>query len=426
MDNMDNKTPRDAQGADTPAMNERKNAQGDAHDIPVEVPNGGNENEYNRPDMQEGSGFKVSFDFEGEYSDLPDDAPLRVRRTRRSGCIGGAMFIVSIVCVSLLLASLLWLAATDVLGFAKDDIPVVITIPREFTVESVAEILRDEGLIKYEKLFVMFADFSDDFMETVTPGTYELNMNYDYRAIIKSMSVKSGARMTTDITIPEGYTLRQIFNLLDREGICAADDMWEAATKTEFDYEFLADIPKGDRLRLEGFLFPDTYTFYYGDSPTAVLRKMLDNFKVRFKEAWYEQAEDMGYSVREIVIIASMIEREAGAPSDRAKIASVIYNRLNSTEIPRLEIDATINYVIAGTDEAFSTSYDSPYNTYRNNGLPPGAIANPGLAAITAALNPEETDYFFYALSTDEDRHHEFFKTYEEQRAFVESDLYGG
>ena len=397
-----------------------------------ERPDAAPENENNKP-SGEGSGFDVTFDFDREYRDVPDnedeedyDAPIQRRRSRRTGCIGGAMFMLVIVCVSLVLAALLWLGATDLLGFGKGDASVVVTIPRTFTVDDVADILSEAGLIKYKGLFKFFVKLSDDFEETVTPGTYEVSANYDYRALIKSMSRKSGSRMTTTVTIPEGYTLRQIFNRLEEEGVCPAEELWEAATNSDLSYDFLKDAKKGDRLRLEGFLFPDTYTFWYGESAPNVLQKMLDNFGNRFKTEWYEQAEQMGYTVREIVIIASIIEREAGSASDRPMIASVIYNRLNSENTRRLEIDATINYVIAGTDLPFSTSLDDPYNTYRNEGLPPGPIANPGVASIQAALNPNDTDFFFYALSKAEDRSHKFSKTYEEHVAFVESDEYGG
>ncbi|MDR0904590.1 MAG: endolytic transglycosylase MltG [Oscillospiraceae bacterium] len=369
--------------------------------------------------------FDVNFDFEGEYNDVPDDAPLHRRRTRRTGCLGGVMFLIVIICVSLVLASILWLAATDVLGFGGADKLVIITVPRAFTMDEVTENLRDLGLIKYEGLFKLYSKFSHS-EETIVPGTYELNLSYDYRAIVYGMSAKSGARVTTGVTFPEGLTMAQMFKLLDETGVCSAEDLWLAATNTEFDYAFLEGTETGDRHRLEGFLFPDTYTFWLGDSPARVLRKMLDTFELRFQAEWYTKAEELGYTPREIIIIASIIEREAGAESDRTKIASVIYNRLKSSDIKRLEIDATIYYAIAETGEKFSTSVESPYNTYRVEGLPPGAISNPGVASIKAALNPDKTGFYYYALTKDEDRHHAFFGTYEEQRKFVESDQYGG
>jgi UPF0755 protein len=216
-----------------------------------------------------------------------------------------------------------------------------------------------------------------------------------------------------------------MFKALEDKYVCFAEDLWEAVANETFDYTFLKDAPAlGDRHRLEGFLFPDTYTFYVNDSPTRVLKKMLDNFKTKFKQEYIDLADERGMTVRQIVNVAAMIEREAGADSDRPLIASVIYNRLKSTDFPHLEIDATIYYAIAETDEVFSKELDSPYNTYLHEGQPPGPISNPGLKSIKAALAPAETKFYYYALSKE--GRHEFFKTYEEHQKFVNSDLYAG
>ena len=373
-----------------------------------------------RPEKERG--FKVNFDFDREYEDVPKETLVHVKRTRRTGCFGSVLFSVFIICVSVILAALMWLATTDILGFGTDDGAVQVTVPEDFTVEDIAELLYKADLVKYKSLFLFYSNFSN-IEEKILPGTYELDRGFDYRALVYGMS-KTGSRVTVDVLFPEGYTLLQIFNTLEENKVCTAEKMWEAAAETDFDYEFLKGISLGDSHRLEGFLFPDTYTFYIGDTPTRVLTIMLNNFNNRFKEEYYEKAELLGYSVRDIVIIASMIEREASTDEDRPLVASVIYNRLSSDEYPRLEIDATIRYVIAETGEAFSTSLNSPYNTYKNNGLPPGAISNPGLKSIQAALDPDETPFYFYALKHDGS--HKFSETFDEHVAFVNSDEYGG
>ena len=135
-------------------------------------------------------------------------------------------------------------------------------------------------------------------------------------------------------------------------------------------------------------------------------------------------AEDMGYSVHEIMIIASMIERETADDAERPRIAAVIYNRLNSPNFPLLQIDATIHYAIAGTGIPFSTSVESEFNTYLHEGLPPGPIANPGIQSIRAALFPDTTNEFFYALNRSGT--HNFFTNYNDHTNFVNSDQYGG
>lgn len=367
--------------------------------------------------------FHVNFDFEGEYRDVPDNRPLRPKRQKRTGCLGGFMYAVFVICICLLLASLLWLAATDILGFGNENESVQITVPQDFTIDKIADMLYERGLIKYEFLFKMYADFSD--AETkITAGTFVLNKNYDYRALVNGMNIHGGKRVEVDVVIPEGYTLKQIFELFAANNVCTEDELWEAATNYDFKYDFLDAATLGDRYRLEGFLFPDTYTFYMGDTPTRAISKMLDNFKKKFTEEFIARAAELGYSTRDIVIIASMIEKEAGGDSDRDLIASVIYNRLNSKSLKKLQIDATIYYAIAETGEEFSTEIDSPYNTYMVEGLPIGPISNPGIDSIRAALYPETTKYYYYALNKSGT--HNFFKDFDSQQAFVHSDEYGG
>jgi UPF0755 protein len=368
--------------------------------------------------------FNVDFDFDGEYRDLPDDRPVRPRREKRSGCLGGIIYAVFIICVCLLLASLAWLAATDVLGLGNEDEKVQVTIPQDFTIDEVADILHKNGLIKYEFLFKLYADFSEA-EKKITTGTFWLNKNYDYRALVNGMNVRGGKRVEIDVVIPEGYTLKQIFELFEVNGVCTEKELWDAAANYDFKYSFLDADTLGDSHRLEGYLFPDTYRFFVGDNPSRAIEKMLKRFNEKFTPEYITRAAELGYSVRDIITIASMIEKEAGNDdTDRDLIASVIYNRLGSNSLKRLQIDATIYYAIAETGEAFSTDIDSPYNTYVVEGLPAGPISNPGVNAIRAALYPVTSKYYYYAANKNGT--HNFFKDFESHQAFVNSDEYGG
>jgi UPF0755 protein len=154
------------------------------------------------------------------------------------------------------------------------------------------------------------------------------------------------------------------------------------------------------------------------------INRMLNQFSRRFIEDYRYRAAELGVPIRDIVNIAAMIERETGSHEESPRIASVIYNRLASPNFPFLNIDATIVYAIQGTDIPFSTTLDHPFNTNINPGLPPGPIANPGIASIRAALFPEDTNYFFYALNLEGT--HNFFRNYDQHRAFVQSDQFGG
>jgi len=370
--------------------------------------------------------FEVKFDFDRVYDDYKEPGePHAIQRSRdrRTGCLGGIMYFVFILAVSVALACCAWLAATDVLALGKKDAAVEVEVPRDFTIDGVTDMLYNEGLIKYKTLFKLFCSVAHADTK-ITGGTYVLNHNYDYYALVSGMTRSGSAKVEVEVTIPEGYTLQQIFKLLEEKKICYADQLWDAAQNYDFEFDFLDRSTVGQQKRLEGFLFPDTYKFYMNDTPTRVIRKMLNNFENRFTEEYRLRAEELGFSVQDIVNVAAMIEREAGNDDERATIASVIYNRLNSDEFPHLQIDATIYYAIAGTDAEFSTEFNSPYNTYVQEGLPIGPIANPGLASIRAALYPEDTGYYYYALGKDGVHH--FFKTYDPFNEFIHSDAYGG
>ena len=382
-----------------------------------------------RPDADQeanksGKDFNVNFDFDNEYRDVPENRPLRIRREKRTGCIGGILYSAFVICASLILASLLWMATVDVLGFGADNESVNITVRDGFDLDEVTDTLYDAGLIKYKSLFNLYAGYSNS-MKKITAGSYILNKNYDYRALVQGMTAREGVRVETTVTIPEGYTLAQIFNLLEDYGVVSsADDLWEAAANHDFKYDFLDKETLGDRLRLEGFLFPETHNFFIDSDPVQVLNKFLREFNRRFTDTYIERAEHLGFSVRDIINIAAMIEREAGSDEERPRISAVIHNRLRSKDFPFLQIDATINYAIAGTNRPFSTDLDNPYNTYTNKGLPPGPIANPGAESIRAALYPDSTNEYFYALNKDGT--HNFFRTNAQLQTFVNGPQYGG
>ena len=392
--------------------------------------------------------FEVDFDYDEEYDGV-DEKILKRGSGRRTGLVSGILYFIFVLCISVVLASFGWLWAQDVLGLGGDGSEVAVTVPasavstiertekdengKEITksvtiadIDAVADMLYDEGLIKYKWLFKLFCSFSNG-AEKIRAGSYILKTDYDYRALIYGMNLKNGKRVEVDVTIPEGFTVRQIVELLDEKGVCDASDMWNSLRNDEFSYEFVtAEIPRADNA-LEGYLFPDTYTFYMGDTASRVIGKLLSNFSKKWTDEYSERAKELGYTQREIITIASLIEKEAGADAERATIASVIYNRLrdggNGTNY-YLQIDASLYYAAAEAGVAMSIDIDSPYNTYRNQGLMPGPIANPGLASIKAALNPESTKYYYYALGKDHVHH--FFTTLEEHTAFVHSDNYGG
>ena len=345
------------------------------------------------------------------------DLPAVRERARRSPAL---TYLIFVVAISLILATLLWTAANDVLALNKDDGMATIVIEEHDTIRSVAKQLHDMGVIKHTHLFMIYGRHTDA-IDKIIPGTYELRTDLDYRAIVAAMSYNSGQRQVVTITIPEGYTLEQIFHLLEENGVCSYDSLMQTAATHDYAFSFLADLPLGDAHRLEGYLYPDTYDFYKGQSALYAINKMLVNFDSRVTDQMRQRAGEMGYSVHEIVIIASIIERETTG-LDQANIASVIYNRLNSTYMRYLQIDATVRYALDDWTNPLTyedLTVESPYNTYIYPGLPAGPISNPGYAAINAALNPASTNYYFYALANDGT--HRFFQSQDSFNHFLAS-----
>jgi UPF0755 protein len=223
------------------------------------------------------------------------------------------------------------------------------------------------------------------------------------------MSYRGGSNAVVEVMIPEGYNCAQIFSLLANEGVCDIDALEEYAANGELNnYWFLEGVERGHKYCLEGFLFPDTYQFYKDDEPRRVLEKFLDDFDYRFTDRMRQKLNNLnqklGYvhmDLRELVTMASIIEKEKANSLEGYNISSVFYNRLtHASQYPYLGSDATIlyatDYLNAGeltTDELINAS---PYNSYTQPGLPPGPIANPGLSSLDAALDPEDTSYYFF------------------------------
>ena len=372
-------------------------------------------------------------------------SPIRKSREMKLGCLGGMMYFVFVMSVSVILACLAWMAASDVLALNKASITAVVELSDDiFTAETVettddkgnvttktvtyadidavADILEAEGLIEYKSLFKFYCTISNA-SNKIAAGSYELSTDYDYRALVKKMNQYSGAAVTVEVMFPEGFTMQQIFERLEENKVASVEDLTEAAKNFSYNYSFLNAEELGSASRLEGYLFPDTYEFYAYMEASSAINKFLDNFNRRVTDEMEAKATAMGRTLDEIIIIASLIEKEAGCNDERDEIASVIYNRLK-TDMP-LQIDATIVYA-TGRDEvtAEDLQYDSPFNTYLNKGLPPEPICNPGLASIQAALNPANTSYYYYALDTST-MTHQFFRNYSDHQAFVATQNYG-
>lgn len=386
--------------------------------------------------------------YTGDEASERDFRPVRQSHEYRSGCLGGLMYFVFIMCLSIILACLAWMAASDMLALNKDSFTATVSLPMSIfdsetvdkydengkkvgtvrvthaDIDYVAQELKEAGLIEYKWLFRLYCKISNADRK-VDPGEYELQSSFDYRALVKNMQAGSGATKTIKVTIPEGFTMHQIFLRLEENGVCSYDELMDAAANRNYNYNFLEGLPLGDPTRLEGFLFPDTYEFYVGMQASSAINKFLETFYYKQTADLQKALKNMGLDIRTVVNMASLIEKEAANDDERRTIASIIYNRL-AAHMP-LGIDASILYIHPdheGAPTAAMLEEDSPYNTRLYQGLPPTPISNPGLASIYAVLNPEQTNYYYYALD-EASGIHRFFTHSNEFNAFVATQSYG-
>lgn len=330
--------------------------------------------------------------------------------------LSALIYLFGVLIISYGLATVGWKFANDVLALNKEALTASVTIQTGETLDEIAEDLKEAGLIEYKALFKIFAAFTGKTEEgKIVAGTYELNTDMDYSALLTSIGPHSPVRETVDVMIPEGSTVAEIFALLEEKGVCSAEALMEAAETEEFNYDFLEGLSVTGAARLEGYLFPDTYQFYKQATAKSVIEKMLNNFATRFDAEMEAEMQLLGMTKQEIMIIASIIEKETDG-SDQKNIASVIYNRLtegNTQTNGYLEMDSTVQYLLSERKEELTyddLEIDSPYNTYLYPGLPVGCICCPGLEAIKAALVPNRTDYYYFCLGNDGASH--FFSDY--------------
>ena len=374
----------------------------------------------------------------------------RPKRRSAEGLLGIPNILVTVVWIAITLAigvtlgRMAWMCAADVLAFGREDHKVTVTISTTDDIDAVATKLKNANLIRYPGLFKLYASFAVDDGD-IQPGIWDLNTLYDYHALVKMMS-PSSQRSVITIMIPEGYSCRQIFELLQEKRVCTVESLESYAASGELeDYWFLEGRERGSKYCLEGYLFPDTYEFYTNDTAQNVLTKMLNNFDKRVDESVTGQLESLNahiskmmegdgrsadyiashqMTMADVITVASLIEKESASAEESYTIASVIYNRLyawNGTPA-YLNIDASVIYALNGktdlTQEDLATQ--SPYNTYLNVGLTPGPITNPGINSIKAALEPQDTGYYYYILDPATGTHH-FSSTLEEHEAFREA-----
>ncbi|MBQ4645524.1 MAG: endolytic transglycosylase MltG [Clostridia bacterium] len=310
------------------------------------------------------------------------------------------------ILVSFVLAGIAISCINDVLAINRDgEETIEVVLPDNADTAEAIKVLDKAGLVKnsiFCNIFAKFMGFSD---ENYLSGIYYFTDDMGVEKMLTRFKTSSTRGTVISITIPEGYTVDQIFQRLEKNNICTAESLYRVLNTVDFgnEYDFIAKLQDTDERYcvLEGYLFPATYEFEQGAEPATVIRKFLDAFKNRWTEEYAAKATELGMSVDEIITLASIIEKEGKDKDQFVNISSVLHNRLNRSGIfATLECNSTNDYVENTVSKRASPNelkkYVVSYNSYQSEGLPPSAICNPGTEAIDAALFPKNTKYYFF------------------------------
>ena len=361
---------------------------------------------------------------------LPNGGKKKKRRQSRLSRFAQSFVLICVfVGAAIFLAYFALISASDLLGLGQPDQQIEVTLTEEqaSSLSKTAQVLKDKGVISGKLVFELYGKLKDK-EGSFLAKTFVLNNKWGYDQIMDHLAYDKVESDIVSVTFREGMTQRQIGELLEENKVCTADEFYQALDEGDYStYDFAGLVPDDESLRFrkyEGYIFPDTYEFYEGMPAATAINKLLEVFHYRMTAEMLEWQEESGYTMRQIVTIASMIEKEAANDTEQYTIASVIYNRLNK-DWP-LQIDSTTLYEYPdheGAPTAEMLAKDSPYNTRISKGLPPSPICNPGITSIRAALQPSSTNYMYYALNTATGQH-EFFTNADAFNAFVATQNY--
>ncbi len=321
------------------------------------------------------------------------------KRRRRHKTPAGRRLLLALLLLGVLCG--IYLLASAVFGHRVEE-PVTIAVEQGDTLSSVADKLEEAGVIGSATVFKLESRVQGGETE-IKAGEYQFVPGEDSEQILETLSSGDSISAFT-ITVPEGLNLEQTARVVEGEGGIPADEFASAAARTDYGYDFLED----PAIRTtEGFLFPKKYEFERGVDALQVVDRLLQQYLLEKEGLDFAEAQDrFDLTEYELVTVASLVEEESANLEERSLIAGVIYNRIR-LGMP-LQVDATVQYALGKAKEDLKLDdleVDSPYNTYRNPGLPPGPISSPSRESIRAALEPAETDYLYYVLEADGEEH---------------------
>lgn len=356
----------------------------------------------------------------------------KAKRNRR---IFKWVWISMVVIVAVVLSQYILVGVNDLLAISREDNPtkVTVSIPANPTMNDIADILYQSRVINQPGFFKLYASFTSS-VDGFRQGDFEIDTDKDYEAIINFLQSNVNRTDIVTVQITEGMNTLEIASTLQQQGVLTdVQAFLDLCNSTYFDedFTFLADIKNPDAryYKLEGYLFPDTYDFYLGEDPKSVISKFLNNYDtkiVQHKEKYFsnskkstleDEALSTGYTVDEILTIASIIQAEAASRDDMYYISSILHNRLEygaAEGVAMLNCDCTVYYPYrkaSDVPESIRSTFHSTYNTNDFTGLPAGPICNPGVEAIKAAINPYETEYLYFCHDSIENGSTPYYST---------------
>ena len=314
-------------------------------------------------------------------------------------------YVGSVLVVSLLLSIYMLGASSDYFGLNQEDREVQLEIPEGATLSQVTKLLKDNDIIDHSGLFSLYAGVKHAG-DNIQSGYYTFNCNMSYSQIIQALRYGYvELEVVSGVTFTEGMTVMDIAQVLEDNRVCTKDSFLNALNNETFGYDFIDSIPASDTryLKLEGYLFPDTYDFYVNENPVSVIKRFLNNFDAQVTAEMRAQAENMGMTLDEVITLASVIQAEAADTDQMYAISGIFHNRLNSDSLTMLQSDATRDYATNNISPYVTDNQAmlDAYNTYVCSGLPAGPICNPGIDAIRAALQPENNNYYYFVHDSE-------------------------
>lgn len=333
------------------------------------------------------------------------------KKKKGQSIAGTYLFFIIVIALSMALSVYAVLCMNDVLAITKTSSSVTVNVSETIDNTSDAvDLLADNGLIKCKNFCKLFAKYREVYVGApYEAGVYYLNGKMGLEGMLQTLHGNAKTAETVTLTFPEGFTVPEIVDRLVDNEVCDKAALLSTIETTEFSYSLVSDKQSNENIpyRLEGYLFPDTYDFYVGESASSVIKKFLSNGDARITEEHRKKAKELGYTMDEIIIIASIIQCEAGNEDQMKDISAVLHNRLSDkTNYPSIGCVSTSDYINNKVSPALSSTsshtadyYLDYYNTDQSSsvvGLPAGPICNPGLAAIEAALEPSDSDIYFF------------------------------